>query len=113
MAHLLLGLMGTGPKTVNLSTNILYGVAGSPGTATSTYVTVGQANMVPPLNYVWSRVSGSTNIFPSNQYGKSIYFFGYLSYGDISGVWKCTVTDSTGFSADTPNLSIYFSDLSI
>lgn len=111
MIGVLLGFMGSVPKSVSLSTNDLFGGAFGPATAMSLFVTVNQRGLVAPITYSWSKVSGSSAIYPQDASAQITRFNGYVNGAQISAVWKCTVTDSTGFSQDTPNLTITFEDL--
>jgi len=112
MNGLLLGFASSGTKTVDVTVNSLFGLAASPGTASTEYTSVTQTNLVAPISYNWTLVSGSTSIYVSDAAAKTVRFFGYLSGGDISGVWKCTVTDSVGTVLNTPNVTINFEDIS-
>lgn len=113
MIGVLLGFGSSGSKEVGVTSNFLFGGASSPGTASTDYISVTQKNLITPITYSWTRVSGSTNISVSNFSGQTVRFFGYISHGSIIGVWKCTVTDSTGTVLDTPTVSISFEDYNV
>lgn len=110
MIGALLGLFGGGSKSVSVSPAAVFGGVTGPGTATSDYVTVNQINLVAPITYAWSRVSGNISITPSFSNGQITNFYGYVNGAQISAVWKCTVTDGTGFSQDTNDVTITFED---
>lgn len=110
MLGILLGLSGSGNKSVDLSTYTLFGGAYGPATATSPYVSVIQTGLVAPINYLWTRVSGDTSIYSPSLNVPTLRFNGFVNGSQISAVWKCTVTDAVGFSMDTPNLTIVFED---
>jgi hypothetical protein len=113
MLGAIIGLIGGGAKRITLSETDVYGSTAAPGTAVSDYISVTTANLVAPINFNWTRISGSTAISVSNPANPTVRFFGYMTSGAISGVWKCTVTDGAGFSQDTPNVNVNFEDLNV
>lgn len=79
----------------------------SSGAATQTtrLVTASVTGAVGTVNFAWSQVSGDPMTI-TNPTGASTAFSASVAPGDaVSGVFKCTVSDSSGHSADTPNVS--------
>lgn len=61
----------------------------------------------PPYTYTWSRVSGSTAIFPENSTSASTLFYAYFSaLGTKAAVYKCTVLDALAATVDTNTVTI-------
>jgi len=58
---------------------------------------------VPPYTYLWSKVSGDASWNATNPTGVSSAFRrGNVAPSDsFTSTWKCTVTDSSGSTADT------------
>lgn len=110
MLGALIGVLQATPKAISVAPTAVFGGAYGPGTATSDPITVTTSNLVAPVNYLWTRVSGSTNIYASDLSAKTITFYGYVNGANISAVWKCTVTDAAGFSQDTDPVTVNFED---
>ena len=62
---------------------------------------------VPPYTYLWTRVSGDTEIGPISGTSSSTQFSAYFaSPGSYSTVYKCVVTDAAASSVDSNNITI-------
>lgn len=74
-------------------------------TAGSSVVTVQGGH--PAYTYTWSRVSGSTAIYPENASSASTRFYAYFSaLGNKTAVYKCTILDALGATVDTNTVTI-------
>jgi hypothetical protein len=62
---------------------------------------------VPPYTYLWTRVSGDTEIGPITGTSSSTKFSAYFpSFGSFQTVYKCVVTDSAATPVDSNNITI-------
>jgi len=62
---------------------------------------------VPPYTYLWTRVSGDTEVGPINSTSASTIFSGYFTGpGTYATVYKCVVTDAAAVSVDSNNITI-------
>jgi hypothetical protein len=79
--------------------------AGSALTFDSAITTV--VGGVPPYTYLWTRVSGNTEVGPINGTSAATQFSAYFyGVGSYSTVYKCVVTDSAAASVDSNNITI-------
>ena len=62
---------------------------------------------VPPYTYLWTRVSGDTEVGPISGTSASTIFSAYFASPDTySTVYKCVVTDAAAVSVDSNNITI-------
>lgn len=62
---------------------------------------------VPPYTYLWTRVSGNTEIGPISGTSASTQFSGYFPYPDTyATIYKCVVTDAAAVSVDSNSITI-------
>lgn len=62
----------------------------------------------PPYTYLWTRVSGDTQVGPLNGTSSSTKFSAYIGTAGISysAVYKCVVTDSAAVSVDSNTIDV-------
>ena len=79
-----------------------------PGTAVTLQTAVTTVvGGTPPYTYLWTRVSGHTEVGPINGTSSSTQFSAYFpSLGSYSTVYKCVVTDAVAASVDSNNITI-------
>lgn len=103
-------VLSTGKPTfaASVAQTDLYATRFDPGTAeTLQTAIVTVAGGVPPYTYLWSRVSGSTEIGPINGTSSATKFSAYfIGYGSYSAVYRCTVTDVAATSVNSNNIDI-------
>lgn len=61
----------------------------------------------PPYTYLWTYVSGDSEIYAKNPTLPNTRFAAYSSTPDaFTAVWKCTVTDNEANTTDTNTVTI-------
>lgn len=87
----------------------LYATRFDPGTAVTLQTAITTVvGGTPPYTYLWTRVSGNTEVGPIDGTSSSTQFSAYFSgYGFYSTVYKCVVTDAAAASVDSNNINIY------
>lgn len=89
----------TGPNGVKIGTGTVI---------TSSSVMVTAVGGTVPYTYLWTFVSGDTEIGPINGTSSSTKFSAYFSTpGTFEAVYKCVVTDATATAVDTNPVTIY------
>jgi YD repeat-containing protein len=91
-----------------VNTTSYTGIRDLNGWHNGTLVTVTPTGGSGGYTYNWHRVSGDTSIIVSSSNSPSAYWTraGNLINFDQTTVWVCTVTDSAGHTADTPQINI-------
>lgn len=103
-----LGFMGGSvTKAVRVTPSVVSGWSGDKGTVRTDYVTTIPENMIPPLSYSWSRVSGTGGTAETPTSSSTRFFQYFLSYGNFVSEWKCTVTDAQGSVVDSDLVEVY------
>lgn len=98
---------GGGGLTAEVNFTAAGGTGYAPGTARSDPIICTGVNGVPPYTYLWTYVSGDTDIFATRVNESTTRFSRYISAeGTFTGVWKCVVTDSAAATADSPPIDI-------
>ena len=113
MSGVIIAMLKTAPGSTPALSNsaaptFISGYSSGFGTCTSSEPAVASVSGgSPPYTYLWSRVSGDTDITiqdPTNYY---TYFTALLSSGDsVSTVFKCTVTDAASTVVDTNTITV-------
>jgi hypothetical protein len=87
----------------NLSgTRFSVGTAVTLQTATTTVI-----GGVPPYTYLWTHVSGDTEVEAISETLASTKFSAYFdSLGSFTAVFKCVVTDASATAVDSNNITI-------
>lgn len=93
------------------NTYILGETYGESGPTFTNAVTCTASGGTAPYTYQWSRLTGDSGSFAVTPNLASTYICRYGSYvAYYKSTWKCTVTDATGATATTPEVTadIYF-----
>ena len=83
--------------------------SGPPGSLTTGFVTCSVQNEVPPVSYLWEKVSGD-DVAVSSTTSSTVKFSATGSEGQRkTAVFKCTATDSDGVpNVDSDTVSVSF-----
>lgn len=69
-------------------------------TVTTDATTVTPSGGTGPYTYAWSYVSGDTHIVALSPTADTTAFGAPTAYAELDAVWKCTVTDAGGLTAE-------------
>lgn len=113
MSGVIIAMLKTAPGSTPALSNsatpaFISGYSSRYGTCTSSEPAMANVSGgSPPYTYLWSRVSGDTDITiqdPTNYY---TYFTALLTSGDsATTVFKCTVTDAASTVVDTNTITV-------
>lgn len=99
--------LSAGASGITVDPDAVSGIRSSSSTTaiTSRETTVTVTGGVAPYSYLWSQVSGDTMTI-LNSTTPTASFGANVDPGDrLSGVFKCSVTDAAGVSADSPEVT--------
>lgn len=98
------------PLSLSITPDTASAVRTGPGTATTGSVTATPAGGQTPFTYAWTRISGVGTI--GSPTSATTAFSQTLGIGDdVSGTFRCTVTDSVGSTA-TSDIVANFTEVS-
>lgn len=102
--------LSTGKPTfaANVSPTGLFAIISGTGTAVTLETAVTTVvGGIPPYTYLWTRVSGDTEVGPISGTSSATQFSAYFaSPGSYSTVYKCVVTDAAASSVDSNHITI-------
>lgn len=106
------GAAGGSALSAVVSPTFVSGYRNGKGTAqTGSYCLCTASGGSPPYTYLWTYVSGDTEIYVNSSTTTSTLFSAFFSDPgtSFSAIWKCVVTDSTPTAIDSTTVSIELS----
>lgn len=106
-----LAVLSTGRPTLGatVSPTVLAGFKVGAGTVISSQAgVVTVIGGVAPYTYLWTRVSGDTQVGPINGASSSTLFSAYIGMAgaSYSAVYKCVVTDAAAVAVDSNTVEV-------